>query len=75
MGVQKHYKKRFTKNLVEKLLQKIDKKVSNRFFLDFFNHVFGLFRLVGGVQKRQKISEKNLPALVLFWPPRNQPTT
>jgi hypothetical protein len=74
MGVQKYYKKRFPKNRVENLFKKIDNKIPNQFFLDFFYHVFGRFS-VRGVQKHEKKTRKNLTSPVLFWPPRNQPTT
>jgi hypothetical protein len=51
MGVRKHYIKRFTKKST---------KIQNRFFLNFFSHVFGRFS-VRGVQKHdKKISQKNL---------------
>jgi hypothetical protein len=64
--VQKHNKKHFTKNRP---------KVQNRFFLDFFYHVFGRFS-VRGVQKHDKknIEKINL-TLVLFWPLTHPPTT
>jgi hypothetical protein len=45
------------KNCVENFFKKIDKKIQNRFFLDFFYHVFGRFS-VRGVQKHDKKSRK-----------------
>jgi hypothetical protein len=55
--------------------KKSTKKSKTDFFLIFFYHVFGRFS-VRGVQKHDKKSRKKIwPALVLFWPPRNQPTT
>jgi hypothetical protein len=69
MGVQRHYKKRFTKKSCRKVFTfytKIDKKIPNRFFLDFFYHVFGRFS-VRGVQKHDiKASQKNLTNLGTF---------
>jgi hypothetical protein len=76
MGVQKHHKKRFAKNCVEKFLPKNRQKIQNRFFDDFFYHVFGHF-LVRGFFKHhllKKIGEINL-ALVFVWPMTHPPTT
>jgi hypothetical protein len=59
-GVKRHYRKRFAKKLCQKVFQKNRQKIQNRFFLDFFYHVFGRFS-VRGVQKHdKKISKKNL---------------
>jgi hypothetical protein len=48
----------YKKKCVEKVLQKIRPKLQNRFFLDFFNHVFGRFS-VRGVQKHDKKYRQN----------------
>jgi hypothetical protein len=77
-GSSQTLQKTFYKNIASKsFYKKIDKNILNRFFSTFFYHVFGRFS-VRGVQKHdKKISKKiwSALALVLFWPPRNQPTT
>jgi hypothetical protein len=75
-GSSKTLQKTFYKKIVSKsFYEKNDQKSQTDFFSIFFNHVFGRFS-VRGVQKHdKKISEKIWPTLVLFWPPRNQPTT
>jgi hypothetical protein len=52
-------------NRVEKLNQK-PTKLQNRFFLHFFNHVFGRFS-VRGVQKHNRSIGKTYLTLVLFF--------
>jgi hypothetical protein len=69
MGVQKHYKKRLTKKSCRQ-------KIPNRFFLDFLLSRFWAFLGEGSSKTRLKnLPKKIWPTLVLFWPPRNQPTT
>jgi hypothetical protein len=57
----------YKKNRVEKFLQKNRQKIQNRFFLDFFYHVFGRFSVRGVEKHDKKISPKNLtnPGTVL----------
>jgi hypothetical protein len=50
----------YKKNRVEKFLQKKRPKIQNRFFLYFFNHVFGRFSVRGVNKHDKKISQKNL---------------
>jgi hypothetical protein len=75
MGVQKHYKKRFTNKSCRKVFQKIDQKIQNRLFLDFFLITYLDVSRWGEFKNTTKKSPKKIwPTLVLFWPPRNQPT-
>jgi hypothetical protein len=53
-----HKKTLYKKHRVEKLFTKIRPKIQNRFFLDFFNHVFGRFS-VRGVRKHDKKYQQN----------------
>jgi hypothetical protein len=53
-GSSKTLQKTFLKKkCVEKFVPKNQTKIQNRYFLDFFNHVFGRFS-VRGVQKHHK---------------------
>jgi hypothetical protein len=74
-GSSKTLPKTFYKKVVSKTnCKKIDKKIQNRFFLDFFNHVFGRFS-VRGVKKHDKKSGKKSDQPWYFFGPRgtNQP--
>jgi hypothetical protein len=75
MGVQKHHKKRFTKQIVSKSFSKKSTKKSKTDFSRFVLLSFWAFLGEGSSKTRLKNLEKIWPALVLFWPPRNQPTT
>jgi hypothetical protein len=52
-GSSKTLQKTFYKKSCQKVFTKKSKKIPNRFFLDFFYHVFGRFS-VRGVQKHDK---------------------
>jgi hypothetical protein len=77
MGVQRHYKNILPKNSVEKKLHvyftKERQKIQNRFFLDFFYHVFRRFSVRVFKNTTKQYQKGNL-ALVLLWPLTYLPT-
>jgi hypothetical protein len=76
MEVQKHNKKVLPNNRFEKFFKKTDKKSKTDFFSIFFKPRSWEFLGEGSSKTRLKKSRgKICPALVLFWPSRNQPTT
>ena len=75
-GVKRHYRKRFAKKLCRKVFQKNRQKNPKPIFSRFFFITFLGVSRWGELKNTIKKSRKKIwPTLVLFWPPRNQPTT